>query len=84
MSDEQSIRDELVQILAQKRIHTNESLGKQGADADAILASPVIRRIQAEALRYAAHDARNYGHEGCYDFGDLMARADRIERGETA
>ena len=80
MNDEQSIRDELVQILAQKRIHTNESLGRQGADADAILASPVIRRIQAEAWDRCVGempidpDWKNfYGDNNPY-----------IERGETA
>lgn len=99
MTDEQIIRDELVQILAQKRMHTNESLGKQGADADAILASPVIRRIQAEALREAAaaddffaayvdgegfEFNRGVTHGADSLFDQLHNRADRIERGETA
>lgn len=32
-------RDELVRIIAAPRMHTNESLGKAGAIADAILAA---------------------------------------------
>lgn len=57
--------------------------------ADALLASPVIRRIQAEALREARADIQAYtdagspfGHRPVEGF--LDNRADRIERGETA
>lgn len=50
-----------------------------------LLASPVIRRIQAEALREAADDWHEK-HAGTrpvpYLF--MVDRADRIERGETA
>lgn len=74
-------------------MHTNESLGKQGADADAILASPMIRRIQAQseakALRAFADAVRlpsewvlfRRDDESGVTVGDLLREtADRIEK----
>lgn len=57
MSDEQSIRDELVQDIAAAllaKINRPPNAGMVTHLTDAILASPVIRRIQAEAIREAA------------------------------
>ena len=94
MSDEQSIRDELVKISGETYCATEECQGE--CVADAILASPVIRRIQAEAEAKALRDFRARLMEQNIDrFGivlpdlhevldDLDEEADRIERGETA
>lgn len=52
MSDEQSIRDEIAMILATWRdggVAEEWSVDMYREPADLILASPVIRRIQAEA-----------------------------------
>lgn len=81
---ESEIRDELVQILAQKRMHTNESLGKQGAAADLILASPVIRRIQAEAWDEGVAKARESYECDYHDPWKRLGDNPYIERGETA
>ncbi len=94
MSDEQSIRDEIADEIA--GVVTGEGyysmtigIGAAREAADLLLASPVIRRIQAEALRSARADIQAYtdagspfGHRPVEQF--LDARADRIERGETA
>ena len=78
---ETSIRDELIDTVAVfwAVTDTPEQV------ADAIMASPVYRRIQAEALREAHADLQAYtdagspfGHRPIEEF--LLRRADRIER----
>ncbi len=94
MSNEQSIRDELAATIHE---NFNACRGRNGVNphllADEILASPVIRRIQAEALRAHAkavshwergHSPRIMSHSVERIVADLNDRADRIERGETA
>ncbi len=105
MSNEQSIRDELISALdspqhAPMSTHSGYDGSCQDCPwqlsqlppedmADALLAHPVIRRIQAEALREARADIQAYtdsgspfGHRPVEQF--LDNRADRVERGETA
>jgi hypothetical protein len=93
MSDEQSIREQAMSVLHRADCGCDEvPVGHDepySTQADAILASPVIRRIQAEALRSARADIQAYtdsrspfGHRPVEQF--LENRADRIERGETA
>lgn len=94
MNDQQSIRNELVEALIGVRsvdITSLEILGDNdedrldaGALADSVLASPVIRRIQAEALREAI---RGIWANGALNETDevrryLHIRADRIEKGD--
>lgn len=94
MSEKQSIRDELATLLNDTDPEGGVDPDDEFADqqfwypqVDAILASPVIRRIQAEALREARADLRAYtdsgapfGHRPVEDF--LEKRAERIEKGE--
>lgn len=55
MSERQSIREELAQVIAVgDGARGHMVLADDELVADQILASPVIRRIQAEALREAA------------------------------
>lgn len=95
MSDEQSIRDEARAYIYKKHPgwHDNGVGIYRSGFADgaewALTDSPVIRRIQAEALRSARADIQAYidsgspfGHRPVEQF--LDNRADRIERGETA
>lgn len=96
MSNEQSIRDELFQIWEEygTSIESDSSEGHEMVDA--ILASPVIRRIQAEALREAAKSGQAKMFTPAVYVGPerlrlaistekwLLEEADRIERGETA
>lgn len=87
VNDKQSIRDELQSLVHD---YAPGADGKSDSEviADAILASPVIRRIQAEALRYWADEMDNTDDpDSVYvDNGDielwLHAVADRIEKGE--
>ncbi len=57
-------RESLVRVLAQKRMHTNESLGKQYADADAVLAW----------MRENGYEKRETG--SCWDQGPTLPVAD--------
>lgn len=85
MSDEQIIRDELIQVLSEQGAEYGgrlDEVADVGGIADAILASPVIRRMQAEALREAVRSAEA-DHEGD-PLAHIWDRADRIERGKTA
>lgn len=95
MSNEQSIRDELARDL---NLAYDLATGMAATDeqfipcADWLLGdSPVIRRIQAEALREAAGKVQHElgteasGHTSTYSARRwLNFEADRIERGETA
>lgn len=91
MSNEQSIRDELIglRLASYSKImsdgYPSGIIRSNEEAADILLASPVIRRIQAEALRDAADDWHEK-HAGTrpvpYLF--MVDRADAIERGETA
>lgn len=73
MSEKQSIRDELSETLFLFYDHGTQPNAL--VEADALLASSVIRRIQAEALREAALS----GSFGTGAQSTLLARADRIE-----
>lgn len=91
MSD---IRDELASVIEHE---TGEPEEESGFVADAILASPVIRRIQAEAIREAARVFAEGEWAGAFmeaavddDVNAVIAtdkwfndRADRIEQGES-
>lgn len=103
MSEQQSIRDDIAAATHAWRDHAIDGtpLGERPICncydyADHILASPVIRRIQAEVLREAA-DALSVGtsnlnpanpvelaYINCtrIDANELRHRADRIEKGE--
>ncbi len=91
MTDEQSIRDQLIKAMYNAPTTGNVVVRYSDA-ADAILASPVIRRIQAEALRKFRADlvGSQFVRYGIVlpDINeivdDLDEAADRIERGETA
>ncbi|WP_068166479.1 hypothetical protein [Rhodococcus phenolicus] len=58
-----SIRDELTRIISAPRMHTNESLGKARAIADAILARyAVVERPEANGGPMGIEWASNGGH----------------------
>lgn len=82
MSDEQSIREDLAAAL--REIHVTDNPGWRD-DADMLLASPVIRRIQAEAVRQSSLRFQMWLNTGGPTPGTefLDEMADRIERGET-
>ena len=99
MSNEQSIRDELAQALDE--IESGWLTGEARLPyppevAEDLLRHPVIRRIQAEAVRRARDELGVYigDEDGEYwdgyrngqrrQFAVLTDWADRIERGETA
>lgn len=96
MSDEQSIRDELVQILDDDPLFGRIGYNHAESLADRFLGSPVIRRIQAEVLREAARSGQVKMFTPAVYVGPerlrvgisaekwLLEQADRIERGETA
>lgn len=82
-----NIRDDVADILddVQEKERRWGHVATPGMMADAL--APVIRRIQAEALRDARADLQVYtdsgapfGHQPVEEF--LGKRADRIERGE--
>ena len=93
MSNEQSIRDEMASAL--RGIHEADNTTWLD-DANALLASTVIRRIQAEAGAEALRSYRTRLMDQNIDrFGivlpdlhevldDLDEEADRIERGEVS
>lgn len=74
MSEQQSIRDELAATIHE---NFNACRGRNGVSpsalADRIMASPVIRRIQAEVLRDAANWKRNH-NLGDSVWGDYLIR----------
>jgi hypothetical protein len=95
MSDEQSIRDETAVFFRRVNPIIHEPLATKVAEewADLFLDSPVIRRIQAEALRDHAkvvahwergHSPRILSHSVERIVADLNDRADRIEQGVGA
>lgn len=75
MSDEQSIRDEIANALIEGIKETSEV----GVWADKVLASSVIRRIQAEALREAVDDFEG----GAVEHEDLKSRTEQATLGWT-
>ncbi|WP_341945670.1 hypothetical protein [Microbacterium sp. LWH11-1.2] len=81
MNKPQSIRDELAQIIEDGFEKPDEN----HRTADAILASPVIRRLQADALRNMASRVRaEWAAEKRFGgwVGALDDEADRIENEE--
>lgn len=81
MTEQQSIREELAQIIEDGFEEPDEN----HRTADAILASPVIRRIQAEALRAMASRVRKewaVSGSRCGWVGALDDEADRLEGGD--
>lgn len=93
MSEQQSIRDELAELLL-RHGHVDWERMDGEAVADVILASPVIRRIQAEALRDVAGSGQAKMFAPAVYVGPerlrlgisaekwLLEAADRIEKGE--
>lgn len=91
MSEQQSIRDELIQVLDESDpdggcYDLEDREGFWGPQADAILASSAIRRIQAKAIRDAAeaywHDFSLTRYGEVRDWFENCA--DRVKNGATA
>jgi hypothetical protein len=87
MTDEQSIRDELAQVIFERSHTPNDALNLWDGDinkiVDALLASPVIRRIQAEAWTEGHAAGRDYQGDG-WNSDAHDPEADNPYRGETA
>lgn len=96
MSEQQSVRDEEFRDEAWKEFAHREQYGYTDVESNiafdggwaAALSFPVIRRIQAEALRDASVAIRTCGDHHpaclrCQDGDALWRRADRIEKGES-
>lgn len=62
MTDEQSIRDKFVDVIDDELQKWGEGSPSPYAVADSILASPVIRRIQAEVWTEGFRAGRNADH----------------------
>lgn len=60
MSEQQSIREEMSETLF--RFYDHGTQPNALVEADALLASPVIRRIQAEAWAVGFNDATDEAH----------------------
>lgn len=97
MSEQQSIRDQLAQVIAVgDGARGHMVLADDELVADQIMASPVIRRIQADAIRRTRDElgVDVSDNEGEYwdgyrqgqrrQFAVLGEQADRIEKGEDA
>lgn len=95
MSEQQSIRDEVIRVLDDSDPEGGVFDGAEstedfwGQQADALLASAVIRRIRASAIRDAAHEVWRVAKDCSSHCDDawryrLGEAADRIEKGEDA
>lgn len=84
MMNEQSIRDELADLIP-LGFREQDGVRNVVQAADRILASSVIRRIQAEATRRASRELEYWINNGGPTPGKsfLDRLADRIERGDA-